>query len=100
MAVTKPEYRLAPKAIEDMEAIWLYSLTNWGAKQTERYFDDLIEAFSLLAKNPNAGMACNHIRQNYRRYPVKQHVVYYRVTGYGVEVMRVLHSRMLPTRHL
>ncbi|BBO86816.1 plasmid stabilization protein ParE (plasmid) [Desulfosarcina ovata subsp. sediminis] len=100
MASTKAEYRLSPKAVEDMEAIWLYSLTHWGAKQTGRYIDDVIGAFELLAQNPEIGTACNHIRQNYRRYPIKRHVVYYRVTDYGIEVMRILHDRMLSTRHL
>lgn len=94
-----PEYRLAPKAREDMETVWLYSLTQWGAQQTERYIDDLTEAFEFLAKNPKAGTACENIRAGYRKYPVIRHVVYYRETAYGVEVVRVLHDRMLASRH-
>ena len=83
-----------------MEAVWLYSLTQWGSEQTERYMDALTEAFEFLARRPKAGTACDHIRQNYRRYRVIRHVVYYRTTGYGIEVMRVLHDRMLAERHL
>ena len=100
MATEKAEYRLAPKAREDMEAVWLYSLAQWGGQQTGRYIDDLTEAFAFLARSPKAGTACDHIRQGYRRYPVIRHVVYYRATGYGIEVMRVLHDRMLAARHL
>jgi len=94
-----PEYRLAPKAREDMEAVWLYSLKQWGTQQAERYIDDLTEAFGFLAKSPKAGTACENVRAGYRKYPVIRHVIYYRETGYGVEVMRVLHDRMLATRH-
>lgn len=94
------EYRLAPKARQDMEATWLYSLRQWGTQQTERYIDDLTEAFGFLVESPLAGTACEHIRTGYRKYPVMRHVVYYRETNYGVEVMRVLHDRMLATRHL
>jgi toxin ParE1/3/4 len=93
-----PEYRLAPKAREDMQAVWLYSLKQWGTQQTGRYIDDLTEAFGLLAESPKAGTACENIRAGYRKYPVIRHVVYYRETDYGVEVMRVLHDRMLATR--
>ena len=100
MADDKLEYRLSPKAREDMEAVWLYSLTQWGAAQTERYIDDLIEAFVFLAQSPQAGTACEHIRTGYRKYPVIRHVVYYRETGRGIEVIRVLHDRMLAPRHL
>jgi len=100
MAHEKAEYRLAPKAREDMEAVWLYSRAQWGAQQTVRYIDDLIEAFIFLAQNPKAGTSCEHIRQGYRRYPVIRHVVYYRETSYGIKVIRVLHDRMLASRHL
>lgn len=99
MAKNRPEFRLAPKAREDMEAVWLSSLKQWGARQTERYIDGLTEAFGLLAESPKSGTACDNIRAGYRKYPVIRHVVYYRETSYGVEVMRVLHDRMLASRH-
>lgn len=82
-----------------MEAVWLYSLSEWGAQQTERYIDDLTEAFGLLAQSPKAGTVCENIRQGYRRYPVIRHVVHYRKTVCGIEIMRVLHDHMLPIRH-
>ncbi|VAW47879.1 hypothetical protein MNBD_GAMMA04-977 [hydrothermal vent metagenome] len=94
-----PEYRLAPKARNDMEAVWLYSSKQWGTQQTARYIDDLTEAFSFLSETPKAGKACDNIRTGYRKYPVIRHVVYYRETTYGVEVIRVLHSRMLATKY-
>ncbi len=94
-----PEYRLAPKAREDMEAVWLYSLKQWGTEQTGRYIDDLTEVFGFLAESPKAGTACEHIRAGYRKYPVMRHVIYYRETGYGVKVIRVLHDRMLVIRY-
>lgn len=83
-----------------MESVWLYSLGQWGVEQAERYIDDLTEAFAFLADSPKAGAACDQVRQRYRRYPVIRHVVYYRATSYGIEVMRVLHDRMLVSRHL
>ncbi len=83
-----------------MEAVWLYSMAQWGAEQTECYIDELTAAFSFLADSPNAGTACEYIRAGYRKYPVIRHVVYYRTAEYGIEVMRVLHDRMLASRHL
>lgn len=52
-----PEYRLTPKAKEDMEAVWLYSLSQWGMAQTSRYIDDLVDAFLFLTETPKAGSA-------------------------------------------
>ncbi len=98
MPAGQADYRLTPKAREDLEAVWFYSLTEWGVGQSERYINDLTSAFDFLATSPKAGMACQNIRRDYRRYPVSRHVVYYRVTKYGIEVIRILHDRMLPKR--
>ena len=99
MPTKSAEYRLSPRAKEDMEAVWLYSLQEWGVDQADRYIDDLTEAFGFLAESQKSGTACENIRAGYRKYPVIRHVVYYRETDYGVEVKRVLHDRMLATRH-
>ena len=83
-----------------MESTWLYSLEQWGEQQAERYIDDLTEAFGFLAESPKAGMVCENIHTGYRKHPVISHVIDYRETDYGVEVIRVLHDRMLATRYL
>ena len=93
------EYRLAPKARDDLEAVWMFSLNQWGPEQTGRYIDGLTDAFEFLAENFASGVPCNHIRKGYRRFSLKRHMIYYRKTPYGIEVMRVLHDRMLPLRH-
>ena len=95
-----PEYRLAPEAKRDLEAIWLYSREEWGLKQANRYTDELTDSFAQLAISPQLGTACDHIRKGYSRSRVGRHVVYYRITDYGIAVIRILNDRMLPTRHL
>ena len=94
------EYRLAPEAKRDLEAIWLYTLEEWGLEQANRYTDEFTDVFAQLAAGPQLGTACDHIRKAYRRSRVGRHVVYYRMTNYGIAVIRILHDRMLPTRHL
>ena len=100
MPTKSAEFKLSPAARKDMEAVWLYSLHEWGREQADRYLDELVEAFTFLAGSPGAGAQCEAIRAGYRKYPVIRHVVYYREAGYGIEVVRVLHDRMLPSRHL
>jgi toxin ParE1/3/4 len=99
MPIKSAEYRLSPRAREDMGAIWLYSLHEWGAEQADRYIDDLTTAFVFLVGSPKAGTQCANIRAGYRKYPVIRHVVYYRETSNGIEIIRVLHDRMLSSRH-
>ncbi|TFI18025.1 type II toxin-antitoxin system RelE/ParE family toxin, partial [Herbaspirillum sp. 3C11] len=33
------EYRLAPAAERDLEAIWTYTRMKWGTEQADRYTD-------------------------------------------------------------
>ena len=83
-----------------MEAIWLFTLDEWGLEQANRYTDALTVAFANLADNPQHGTACDHIRQGYRRSRVGRHTIYYRITDYGIAVIRVLHGRMNAPTHL
>jgi toxin ParE1/3/4 len=94
------EYRLSPKAQDDMESVWLYTLSQWGHEQTERYIDDLAAAFNLLTSNTRLGKRCENIRAGYRKHPTLRHVIYYREVDYGIEIIRVLHDHQLATRHL
>lgn len=98
--MSQAEYKLSPKARDDMEAVWLYSFSQWGLDQAELYIDDLASAFSLLASNSRLGTACSIIRAGYRKYPTLRHVIYYRKTDYGIEIVRVLHDRQLATSYL
>ena len=68
--------------------------------RAERYTDLLIAAFRALADSPNSAPACDHIRQGYRRRNVERHMIYFRVTEYGIAIIRVLHDRMDALRHL
>lgn len=94
------EARLAPAAERDLEGIWRYTFEIWGADQANRYTDDMTDAFAQLAASPMLGTACDHIRKGYRHASAGRHVIYYRVTDYGIAVIRVLHERMLLARHL
>jgi toxin ParE1/3/4 len=95
-----PEARLTPAARRDLEGVWRYTQQTWGVEQANRYIDILTEAFQGLARSPLSAPACDHIRPGYRRRSVGRHVVYFKVTPYGIAVVRVLHARMEAPRHL
>ncbi len=93
------ECRLSPEAERDLENIWVYTYDNWGIAQANNYIDKFSTAFDQIVSNPQLGTNCDHIRKNYRRLPIAHHVVYYRLTDYGISVIRILHQRMSPMRH-
>lgn len=94
------EYRLTPAAEHDLEMIWTHTLQQWGAGQADRYTDRLTAAFAELAQSPKSAAACDHIRPGYRRRSVERHMIYFRITAYGIAVIRILHDRMDVQRYL
>ncbi len=94
------EYRLSPAAQGDLDGIFDYTVTQWGLEQAVRYTQALEAACADLAEAPSQGQDCGHIRPGYRRRAAEHHFIYYRITDYGIAVMRILHERMLPSRHL
>jgi toxin ParE1/3/4 len=94
------EYRLTPAAERDLEAIWIYTFQEWDAAQANRYIDNMTTAFAELAQSPKSAPTCDHIRPGYRRRSVDRHVVYFRVTVYGIAIIRVLHDRMDAPRYI
>jgi toxin ParE1/3/4 len=94
------EFRLTPAAERDLESIWSYTVQRWGIEQASRYTDILTSAFSELTLAPESAPACGHIRPGYRRRIVERHVIYFRVTAYGIAIVRILHHAMNAPRYL
>jgi toxin ParE1/3/4 len=94
------EYRLSPAAERDLEGIWKYTRREWSLEQAERYTDLLSAAFQVLAEVPKSAPACDHIRSGYRRRNVERHMIYFRITDYGIAIIRILHERMDAPHHL
>ena len=93
-------YRLYPKAINDLESIYLYSSNEFGIQRTEDYFLIIETSFQHLADDPLISRKCDYIRQNLRAFNVGSHVIFFKITDYGVAVIRVLHQSMDFIRHL
>ena len=92
-------YRLAPLAEADLEAIWLYTVQAWSVDQADIYLGELFSAFDGLAKGHKLGRPVN-VRAGYIKYLVGAHVVYFRLSACGIDVIRILHQSMDVERHL
>jgi toxin ParE1/3/4 len=60
----------------------------------------LTTAFAELAQQPMSAQSCEHIRVGYRRRNVVRHMIYFRMTDYGIAIIRILHEKMDASRHL
>lgn len=92
-------YRLSPRALADLEDIWSYTAARWSPEQAESYHATIIAAFEGLAAGRKQGRPVD-VRAGYLKYPVGSHLVFYRLSEAGIDVMRLLHQRMDVSRHL
>jgi toxin ParE1/3/4 len=110
-------FRLSLPARADLAQILATSVERWGTEGKRRYAKVLAAGMRKVAADPDGpttrdraalrrGIRSFHLR-NARvgdveakvRKPV--HVLFYRVAGPGVvEIVRILHERMEPSRHI
>jgi toxin ParE1/3/4 len=91
---------LTREADRDLIEIYLYGIERFGPARAERYAEDLGVKIATAAENPSFGSDYGFVRPGLRRYECVAHAIYYRRTGAGILVLRVLHGRMDPGRHL
>lgn len=93
-------YALRPRARADLADIWSYTASQWGVDQAETYIRQIRSAVEAVAANPGLGKSCDEVRAGYRRYPAGMHLLFYKLSSEGVDVIRILHRRMDFERHL
>ena len=96
----KGRFVLKPRAQADLDEIWNYTADRWGLDQAETYTRQLWKHIQAVADNPSLGHECEEVRAGYRKYPSGSHVLFYRLTDGGIEVVRILHERMDYERHI
>lgn len=92
-------YRLTPLAQRDLSGIWDFTLKRWGESQAETYIKELRLAIERIAEVPGRGRRCEEIRAGNRRYGIGSHLIFFVESKHGIDVIRILHQRMDPTRH-
>lgn len=91
---------IRPRAVEDLEDIWIYTNENWGPDQADRYLLTLDMALTHLAADPTMGRSMNELRSGYWSLHVGRHLVFYTFDDESLSVRRVLHERMDLPQHL
>jgi toxin ParE1/3/4 len=83
------------KAIEDLEAIWKYTVKTWSENQAEIYYGLLIDSCQKLAAEPTLGKSYKVLEQHVLGFKTCDHLIFYRIISpQGIEVIRILHGMM------
>lgn len=81
----------------DLRQIYFQGAEDHGIDQADRYRDQMLEIFRLIAEFPFAGVPVDDMSGETRSYLFKSHRIVYRIRpGKLPPILRVLHARQLP----
>lgn len=84
------EYRLTKRAAEDIADIAAFGIERFGQRQARLYREGLRRRLERIAERPLLYPAVDHVRPGYRLSVYESHAIYFRITEYGVLVVRIL----------
>ena len=91
---------LRPKARADIKSIARYTIETWGRTQGQLDVRELDRAMQQVAEQPGLGRSCPDIAPGLRVRSSGKHLIFYLTTDETIDVIRILHQRMDPARHL
>jgi toxin ParE1/3/4 len=86
--------RLSCRASADLAEIADYTIERFGIEQARNYRGGIEQAFERLALHPEQGAGAEHLSPGLRRMGYKSHIIFYRVEGDGILIVRIPHQRM------
>jgi toxin ParE1/3/4 len=94
------QLEISVQAGNDIDALFLYGLMNFGEGAASDYSDGLFDLFELILANPEIGRKLLEMKRHPRMISYRSHAVFYHVKPRSVRVLRVLHGRQNWFDHL
>ena len=90
------QFRVADRARADLDDIWIY-IAQDNPEAADKYLRTIVSRFPTLAAMPLIGRERHELSPGLRSFVVGHHVIFYRLSGNDVEIIRVLDgARDLP----
>jgi len=96
-------YTKSKRTDQDIKNITKQSIYDFDEQQTDKYLSGLEESLQLLANNPNLGLtytSSNQTKIEYYYHRYVSHMIYYKQRERDIFIVRILHKKMLPNKHL
>jgi toxin ParE1/3/4 len=88
------------EAEHDLVEIGAYTWAEWGESQFDKYMELLRETCEDIIPRKHRLARSVPSRPQLLRWRCERHVIYFRPVDDGIEIVRILHHRMLPSKHL
>ncbi len=92
MATGRERLLWSDSADTDLLWIWDYGANKWSPAKADDHLREIKLRCDRLLRSPKLGKARDELSLGIRTILIDPHVVFYRVTGVTVEIVRVLHQ--------
>ncbi len=96
----KKRFKLSSLAQAHLHKIKNYSIENFSETQWQKYKENLLAGFQMLADNPDLGRSCSDIIANGFYFPVAKHTAYFTKESGFILIVAVLGQPQMPQNHL
>ncbi len=95
----------APRALVDLQDIFIHGVATWGELQARNYDATLREAIQKLIDFPELGRARSDVGHECRSLLVGEHIVFYEtfvddVHGDAIRIIRIPHKSRYAASHI
>jgi toxin ParE1/3/4 len=88
------DFKITPRAREDLIGIGRFTARKWGQKQCTLYLKNLDARFQWLADHPGRGKHRTDVQEGYHCFPQGSHLIFYIVRDYGIDIIGIPHQSM------
>jgi toxin ParE1/3/4 len=87
-------YRLSPRAFEDLDDAWRYSAEQWSIEQADKYIDELVLTFEMIAAMPTLARERREFTPPVQIHTHESHLIIYAISAVSVVILRLLGGRL------
>lgn len=87
------QVKLRPRAEEDLDDIWAYTVDIWSEAQAVDYLSGMDAALKLLAEFPEMARLRQEFTPPMRIHPYRKHLIIYVAEDSFIDVVRVVHAQ-------
>lgn len=79
------------RARRDLDDIWFY-IARDNPERADQFVDSIVVKCESISESPYMGRARPELGSGVRSLPHEEYIIYYRVSGDGIDVLRVIHG--------
>ena len=100
MSLRKFQSKLTDRAKSDILKLLSYTAEMWGERQAYEYKNLINKALAAIEQILNIGYAKADLNGEIMCFSAGRHLLFYKVRGQAVHILRVLHDSMDYARHV